>query len=56
MRDALITAAKETSFRVALEVRSQELGKKKILPAPRVTFFMNLKERNRQFLLTGPMV
>ena len=34
---------------MALEVRSQELGKKKILRAPKVTFFMNLKERNREF-------
>ena len=34
----------------------RNLVRKKSSDAPRVTFFMNLKEHNREFLLTGLMV
>ena len=35
---------------------SEIKGNKKNPLAPRVTFFINLKEHNREFLLTSPMV
>ena len=48
-----ITALSYTGSRGRL---SGSKGNKKNLLAPRVTFFMNLKERSPVFQLTGPIV